>query len=93
MRFASEFQDSRRLRLHTDCNQEEGVLVFPYFRSTLLALIQDGPELSIKERKKILRHVGEAIQELHGRDWIHIGTSSALNSLAFHQADLFTLQM
>jgi hypothetical protein len=30
--------------MHTDCNQEEGVLVFPYFKSTLLALIQGNPE-------------------------------------------------
>lgn len=73
MRLASEFRDSRRLRLHTDHNQKENILIYPYFRSTLLALIQNEPEFPTSERKKILRHVGEAIQELHAKDWIHLG--------------------
>ncbi|KAJ2990078.1 hypothetical protein NUW58_g3140 [Xylaria curta] len=72
LRLATEFAGSRRLRMHVDCNQEEGILVYRYFRSTLLALIRDDPEFPPAERKKILRRVGEAIQELHGKDWIHI---------------------
>ena len=75
---AAEFEGSRRLRMHVDCNQEEGILVYPYFRCTLLALIQDDPEFPVPERKKILRRTGEAIQELHAKDWIHIGTPFAL---------------
>lgn len=59
--------------MHVDCNQEEGILFYPYFRDTLLALIQQDADLHLGERKKILRCVGEAIQELHGKDWIHIG--------------------
>lgn len=62
--------------MHIDCNQEEGILVYPYFRSTLLALIQKDPDFPLAERKKILRQVGEAIQELHSKDWIHTGTLS-----------------
>lgn len=72
-RLALEFNGCSRLRLHTDCNQEEGVLVFPYFKSTLLALIQSNPNFLPEGRRKILRHVGEAIQELHNKDWIHLG--------------------
>ncbi|KAK3364123.1 kinase-like domain-containing protein [Lasiosphaeria hispida] len=71
-RLAAEFAGSRRLRMHIDCNQEEGILFYPYFRDTLLALIQGDPDFPLVERKKILRRVGEAIQELHGKDWIHI---------------------
>ncbi|KAI2603666.1 kinase-like domain-containing protein [Hypoxylon sp. NC1633] len=71
LRLAAEFAGSHRLRMHIDCNQEEGILVYPYFRSTLLALIQEDPDFPLAERKKILRHVGEAIQELHSKDWIH----------------------
>jgi len=59
--------------MHTDCNQEQGVLVYPYFRGTLLGLMKDDPPLSDAERKKILRGVAEAIGELHAKDWIHIG--------------------
>ncbi len=67
-RLAAEFAGTRRLRMHTDCNQEQGILVYPYFRGTLLRLIQKDPELPFPERKKILRHVGEAIHELHSKD-------------------------
>lgn len=64
--------------MHTDCNAEEGVLVYPYFRDTLLALIQDDADFPAVERKKILRRVGEAMQELHDKDWIHSGTLSSI---------------
>ncbi|KAI1395214.1 kinase-like domain-containing protein [Hypoxylon fuscum] len=72
LRLAAEFAGSRRLRMHVDHNQEEGILIYSYFRSTLLGLIQDDPDFPPVERKKILRCVGVAIQELHSKDWIHI---------------------
>lgn len=75
LRLAAEFAGSRRLRMHTDCNPEQSILVYPYFRDTLLALIREDPELPFAERRKILRHVAEALSELHSRDWIHIGTT------------------
>ncbi|KAH0284910.1 kinase-like protein, partial [Aureobasidium sp. EXF-3399] len=58
--------------MHVDCNQDERVLVYPYFDSTLLALIKDDPDLIHTQRKKILRYTAEAIQELHSKNWIHI---------------------
>ena len=64
--------------MHIDCNEEEGILVYPYFRGTLLGLIHDDEDLPLEERKKILRQVGEAIRELHHKDWIHIGTLSSI---------------
>ncbi|CRK24344.1 hypothetical protein BN1708_013929 [Verticillium longisporum] len=57
LRLLAEFAGSRRLRMHIDCNPEEGILVYPYFRGTLLALVQDDPDFPPAERKKILRHV------------------------------------
>jgi hypothetical protein len=68
--------------MHTDCNEEQSILVYPYFKGTLLSLIQEDPELPLTERRKVLRIVGEAIQELHRKDWIHIGAH-----LLYHQAD------
>jgi tRNA A-37 threonylcarbamoyl transferase component Bud32 len=73
-RLARDFESSRRLRVHTECNHEESVLIYPYFESTLLSLIQDDPEFPAGGRMKVLRQVGEAIQELHNRDWIHISS-------------------
>ena len=80
-RLAAEFAGTRRLRMHTDCNQEQRILVYPYFRDTLLGLIKDDSEVLFPERKKILRRVGEAIQELHRKEWIHIGTIPVPNCL------------
>jgi len=64
--------------MHTDCNEKESILVYPYFKNTLLAIIQGDPEFPVLERKKILRQAGEAIGELHGKDWIHIVTFYAI---------------
>ncbi|KAF1994232.1 kinase-like protein [Amniculicola lignicola CBS 123094] len=62
---------SSHLRVHVDCNKDDHILVYPYFRDTMLALFQQYPDFPITETKKILRCVGEAIQDLHGKDWIH----------------------
>jgi serine/threonine protein kinase len=72
--FPLAFANTHRLRLHIDSgtNDEECVLVYPYFQGTLLDVIDEN--LSDTNRKTILRHVAEAIQELHSRDWIHLGT-------------------
>ncbi|KAI1174875.1 kinase-like domain-containing protein [Nemania sp. FL0916] len=72
VRLATEFAGSRRLRMHVDCNQEEGVLIYPYYTTTLLSLIQDNPDFSPTQRYKILRYTAEAIAELHSKNWIHI---------------------
>lgn len=73
LRLADEFTGSRRLRMHIDCNQKEGILIYPYYKSTLLALIQNDEDFPLLQRYKILRHVAEAIAELHNKSWIHIG--------------------
>jgi serine/threonine protein kinase len=65
--------------MHLDSNQEEGILIYPFFKDTLLALIKKDPDLSVAGRKKILRCVGEAIQEFHSKSWIHLGAPAAQN--------------
>lgn len=59
--------------MHVDSNKEENTLVYEYFRDTFLSLLTKYPDFPLSERKKILRHTGEAIKELHTKDWIHIG--------------------
>ncbi|OAA53484.1 Protein kinase-like domain protein [Niveomyces insectorum RCEF 264] len=71
-RLAADLAGSRRLRLHVDANETENILIYRYFRGTLLGLLRDDPDLPFGERRKILRYVGEAIQELHHKSWIHI---------------------
>ncbi|CAN9445066.1 unnamed protein product [Alternaria alternata] len=72
LRLAADFPESRRLRMHVDSNDEENLLIYPYYQNTLLRLLQEDPEVSDAARKKILRQTAEAIQELHSKDWIHI---------------------
>ena len=72
--FSLWFAGTRRLRMHVDCNDEERVLVYPYFRGTLFELIDENQDLSDANRKTILRYVAEAIYELHSRNCIHLGT-------------------
>ncbi|CAM6002114.1 unnamed protein product [Sphagnum balticum] len=88
LRLAVEFAGSHRLRMHIDCDQEEGILVYPYFRGILLALIQEDPDFPLAERKKILRCAGEAIQELHSKDWIHIEGNKIVTDTALGDFDI-----
>ncbi|RMY72759.1 hypothetical protein D0864_10357 [Hortaea werneckii] len=70
-RMAGDFSLPRRLRMHVDCSSKESILVYAYFQDTLLALLRDDPAFPPNERLKMMRGVGEAIQELHGKDWVH----------------------
>lgn len=83
VQLAAAMQGSRRLRLHVDSNEQWGVLLYPYYTHTLdeILLLQPGEvpaTLSLIERKKVLWMVGEAIQELHAKDWTHNGTRAAV---------------
>jgi hypothetical protein len=73
-RIAEDFPSSCRLRTHVDANSQESILIYPYFRDTLLSLIQDDPGFAPDERWKIMLMVGEAVQELHAKGWAHAGT-------------------
>ena len=64
---------SQHLRVHTDHNEEESTLMYPFYKSTLLRLIQEDKDFPPEERRVILRRVGEGLQELHSRDWMHAG--------------------
>ncbi|PSN59785.1 kinase-like protein [Corynespora cassiicola Philippines] len=70
-RIAVDISGSHRLRVHVDYNQDEGILIYTLFKTTPLALLQQDPDFPSEGRKTILRRVGEAIKELHDKDWIH----------------------
>jgi serine/threonine protein kinase len=91
-----EFTDTGQLRTHVDANEDELTLLYEYFDHGLLSLVQNNPHLSLKARKFILQQVGQAVECLHAKNWIHLGwlqeikyhsTKSALTTiLARHQA-------
>jgi serine/threonine protein kinase len=68
-----EFPDTRQLRTHVDANEDELTLVYEYFDHGLLSLVQKSPRLSLKARKFILQQVGQAVECLHAKNWIHLG--------------------
>ena len=73
-RLADEFAGSCRLRMPIDFNPEDRTVVYPYFTNTLLSLMRADPDFPPAELRKILRCVGEAIQEFHTNGWLHLGT-------------------
>lgn len=73
LQIADDFPSTERLRVHTDANKEDSILIFPYVRDTLLALMKNDPDFPPPERLKIMRAVAEAVAELHSKDWIHAG--------------------
>ena len=70
------FGEDPRLRTHVDHNMEEETFVYEYFKTDLLALVRNYPALPLTARKKILHEVGRALDAMHTRNWIHLGTRS-----------------
>ena len=71
--FKDEFGNNPRLRIHIDDNTKENVLVYEYFKSNLLSLVENYPALPIEARKTILKEVGLGLNDIHTRHWIHLG--------------------
>lgn len=67
--------------MHVDYNEKEHILVYKYYRHTLLALLSHYPDFPPAEIKKMLRCTAEAVKELHDKDWIHIGRLGIINSV------------
>lgn len=59
--------------MHVDYSEKEKIVVYEYFKEDLLALVQNSPDFPLVARKQILFEVGKALQELHAKNWIHIG--------------------
>jgi hypothetical protein len=82
-RLAAKFAGSCRLRMPVDFNPEDRIVVYPYFTDTLLNLMRADPHFPPSELQKVLRYVGEAIQEFHATGWLQLGTPSPARKLVF----------
>ena len=71
--FKDEFGNNPHLRNHVDFNGQMNVLVYQYFKSDLLSLVDNYPPLPIEARKKILKEVGLGLNDMHRKNWIHLG--------------------
>lgn len=74
--FQAESKDCPRLRNHADRIGKRRILVYEYFKSDLLALVENYTPLPLTARKKILNEIGDTPAEMHEKKWIHFGTES-----------------
>lgn len=71
--FKAEFENQPRLRIHTDQIEQENIVVYEYFKTDLLALVENYPALPIAARKAILKEIALVLHDMHMKDWIHLG--------------------
>jgi hypothetical protein len=70
---AEDFSPTEKLRIHTDASTKDSILIYPYFRDTLLPLLKNDPEFPPLQRLKIMRTVAEAVAEMNAKGWVHAG--------------------
>lgn len=63
--FPNEFKNHHRLRIHIDQIEKENMLVYEYFKTDLLLMMENCPALPLKVRKTISKEVGLALVEMH----------------------------
>ncbi|KAF2790762.1 calcium/calmodulin dependent protein kinase-like protein [Melanomma pulvis-pyrius CBS 109.77] len=68
----NEFGSDSRLRIHIDQVETESVVIYEYFKTDLLSLVENYPALPLIARKTILKEVGLALAEMHAKNWIHL---------------------
>lgn len=67
------FPHTSQFRTHVDINENEMVLIYEYFEHDLLSLVQNNVDFSVEAKKSILREVGQALETLHAKHWVHLG--------------------
>lgn len=68
-----EFENNPRIRTHIDEIEGESVLVYEYFKDNLLSLVKNNADLPVEARKLILRELGLGLNDMHSKNWIHLG--------------------
>ncbi len=51
------------------------MVIYEGFTTDVLSLVKNYPPLPLKARKTILREVGRGLEDMHARNWIHLGIS------------------
>lgn len=68
-----EFENNSRIRTRIDEIEGESVLVYEYFKDNLLSLVKNNADLPVEARKLILRELGLGLNDIHSKNWIHLG--------------------
>lgn len=72
--FQAEFKSHPHLRIYVDKIENESMLVYEYFKTDLLALVDNYPPLPLTARKRILKQISSTLADMHEKNWIHLGT-------------------
>jgi serine/threonine protein kinase len=70
--FRAEFESHPRPRIHVDKIERQSILVYEYFKTDLLALVENFPPLPWTARKKIQKEIGNTLAEMYEKNWIHL---------------------
>jgi hypothetical protein len=65
--FRADFIIHPRLRIHVDKIEKESILVYEYFKTDLLALVENYP-LPFTVRKKKLKEIGNKLADMHEKN-------------------------
>ena len=71
--FKTEFNGNLRLRIHVDQVDKDRILIYEFFKTDLRSLIEKYPPLPIATKKAILKEVALVLNDMHEKEWIHLG--------------------
>jgi hypothetical protein len=66
--FRADFKIHPRPRIHVDKVEKESILVYEYFKTDLLALLENYPPLPLTVRKKKLKEIGNKLADMHEKN-------------------------
>lgn len=71
--FKTEFSGNFRLRNHVDQIDKDKIVIYEFFKTDLRSLIEKYPPLPIATKKAILREIALVLNDMHEKEWIHLG--------------------
>jgi hypothetical protein len=71
--FKTEFSGNSRLRNHVDQIDRDKIIIYEFFKTDLRLLIENYPPLPIATKKAMLKEIAIVLNDMHEKEWIHLG--------------------
>ena len=71
--FKTEFNGNPRLRNHVDQIEKDNIVIYDFFKIDLRSLIEKYPPIKIASKKAILKEIALVLNDMHEKEWIHLG--------------------
>ena len=84
--FKTEFSGNPRLRNHVDQVDRDKIVIYEFFKTDLRSLTEKYPPLPRATKKAILKEIALVLNDMHEKDWIHLGklTSHWILKFTYH---------